>query len=329
MSDFSLRKWVNSNYDLILFFFFSYFISSLYMNGDQYFYSKNYREIQNLDLLSAFRAYQQNLSTREPVYFIFSYFFSKLNIPKEVFCSIANCILFAGLKKYFFEINVRRSIVYLILYTNFYLLVLYFAADRLKLSCIFLLFWFLSSSKLKNGYLILSIFAHVQSLIILVGIYIASLKKLVPFTCERFAKYIIFTLFFLVIAYLLREHMLSKFLAYFLGFEDRFNPLEYLKLLLMFYFSWRLTRNHFLVVALFFPIFVALFLFGPDRVNMIGYLVMMYFGLLVNRGINFPVLATLCYMAIKGVFFYLAIFITGDGFDNRFSEYLSNLNFLH
>jgi hypothetical protein len=328
MIKFHKENWLNLNFEFIIFFVISYTVSSFYLYGDQYHYALNYKEMQNLDLISGFHSYQKNLSSSEPVYFFLTYLFSNLGISKLFFCSLANCILYATLKKYFYKIKLNCVIAYLILYTNFYLLVLYFSADRLKISFIFLLLFFVSTSRIRNTYLILSVLAHSQSIILLICTYLPSFRRIVVDRNLNRQKIIINIFIFGLILFFMWEHISNKLSTYYSIFKDRNDIFEYWKLTVFFIFSLYLSSKKYIVILIFLPIFAALFLVGPDRVNMIGYIVMMYFATLVNGGVNFPLLATTLYFGIKGIFFYWTIYTYGDGFyDTNFIDYLI-LNFL-
>lgn len=74
-----------SRIDLVLFFLLSYIVSFYYINSDQFHYLKNYQDIKNVDLLSAFNSYRGNLSSSEPIYFLFSFYFQMLEYQKFYF----------------------------------------------------------------------------------------------------------------------------------------------------------------------------------------------------------------------------------------------------
>ena len=68
------------------------------------------------------------------------------------------------------------------------------------------------------------------------------------------------------------------------------------------------------IVFLYFPLFIAIFLIGGDRLNMFGYFIFLYYALQVNRGVNFGVIATSIYYLFKTYEFILNIFLYGEGF---------------
>ena len=65
---------------------------------------------------------------------------------------------------------------------------------------------------------------------------------------------------------------------------------------------------------IFFPLFIAVFLIGGERVNMIGYFVFLYYALPINKGFNFGVLLTSAYFLAASFGFTINIIEHGDGF---------------
>jgi hypothetical protein len=305
---------IKSNADLGLLFILSYVICSYYVNADQFHYLKNYNDMKHAKFLHAFQLYRANLGTREPIYFLMAYFFSNLGVSKVLFSTACNCFFYLHLKKYLFSINLNKFLIYAILFSNFYLLVLYFSDDRLKLAFLFLILWLQSKSRLKNTYLFLSIFSHVQILISLAGIFLIKFRDEPLFQKFNLVKLTTTLIFVIAVYILLSDHIYAKAQIYIVQFIDRYDFYQYIKLLIFFIFTLILTNRWRTVTILFLPLFVALFLFGPTRVNMMGYLVMMYFGVHVNRGLNFPVLTTSVYFGFKGVLFFLGVILAGDGF---------------
>ena len=67
----------------------------------------------------------------------------------------------------------------------------------------------------------------------------------------------------------------------------------------------------------FLPLFVAIYLVGGDRVNMIGYIFSMYYCLPYRSGFNFGVLITSIYFLYANLNFVNNILLYGNGFHNN------------
>ena len=83
---------------------------------------------------------------------------------------------------------------------------------------------------------------------------------------------------------------------------------------LLFLASIRYAYSKINVVVVFLPLLPILFVLGSDRVNMIGYLLFVYFTFRHNRGLNAAVLATSAYLFWKGGYYLYWLFETGNGF---------------
>lgn len=65
---------------------------------------------------------------------------------------------------------------------------------------------------------------------------------------------------------------------------------------------------------MFIPLFMAVFLFGDERINILGYFIFLYYALFVRRGLNVGVLITSVYFAYASYGHLVRIFKYGNGF---------------
>ena len=68
------------------------------------------------------------------------------------------------------------------------------------------------------------------------------------------------------------------------------------------------------VIFMFIPLFIAVLLVGGDRINMISYIVFLYFSLPIKKGLNFGVIVSSVYFMVATIFFVGNILLYGDGF---------------
>ncbi|MGB4344290.1 MAG: hypothetical protein WBJ03_11825, partial [Moraxellaceae bacterium] len=147
-------------------------IAPFYYGGDQLQYSIFYESAVDMDWADSYEYYQSVLGSKEPIYFLLV----KLSAPfleRVYFSSVLNGIL-AGLIYYYFSLFNVALIFRFIFSVNFYLLVLLFAAERLKLGFIFLSLAFLWGDRVRLALLGISILAHTQIGLLVVGFYLAN-----------------------------------------------------------------------------------------------------------------------------------------------------------
>ncbi|TVU83839.1 hypothetical protein FQP85_08675 [Pseudoalteromonas neustonica] len=160
-------------------FGFSILISFYYIGGDQVHYSKVYSAIEGMPLKQAFLYYYQNLSSSEVIHFLYVYAGSNLGVPKALWLSIVNVMLFHVFIKFLLRVGFSYFLAYIIVITNFYIYMLYFAGERLKFGILFLLLSYCMylEGKLRKGVIcvFLAIISHVQILLYYIGVLSYSL----------------------------------------------------------------------------------------------------------------------------------------------------------
>lgn len=139
------------------------------VNGDQLHYIKFYDELPNLSFLEAYIAQNNMLSSLEPGYLFVTYIASSfLGLDRQIFFSIINSTI-AYLVAFWMVKNRVSIIVFLLTAVNFYVLVLFFSADRLKLAFLFFVLYLLTTNKYKFVFFLMSMFTHVQMVVFLIS----------------------------------------------------------------------------------------------------------------------------------------------------------------
>lgn len=303
-------------------FLSSLLIGPLHSEGDQLAYVAAYRAVDGLAILDAFEEYRRYLDSAEIVHFLVIWIGSNLGVDKNLLMSSANALLAYVILKLFRKWRGAFWISAVFVLSNFYILVLYFTAERLKFSFIFVVLSFIYAESIRASvsFATLSILTHVQNLIIYTSVVfstaIPGLKSLRRFRGGGLAGVIgliSIGLLFYLFGDMLVEHILTKANVYASGNVKEFHE-DVLVMLVLFIASLYLASNKFLVVLVFVPIFVFLFILGSDRINMIGYLCFLYFGIKINRGFNIAVIGTSSYLFAKGLHYLFFLFTTGNGF---------------
>mgnify|MGYP001131354646 CR=1 FL=1 len=301
-----------------LFFLYSFALVSPYEYGDQFHYRRLYIFLENLPIGDVSAAGKTFVGAAEPISLYLLWLGSNLGVDKDVYISIWNSIFLFGL----FLLCRRYRVGFLffiLLLTNFYVVVLMTGAERLKFSFIFIVYSILLNKYqvLSRTLLFVSLFAHIQSIVVFISSFV-------------YFKYKEFGLFLLTFRSNLRIIMIV-FILIGLGFFFYFQLSGQLVSKVSFYFGWRssfdifkisilfslaiiISRRRFGFILLWLLFIPLVLLFGGDRINMIAFFVVVF--ALVDEGKtnNVLFLALMVYFTLKSVPFVGDIFDYGNGF---------------
>jgi hypothetical protein len=202
-----------------------------------------------------------------------------------------------------------------IVLTNFYFYVLFFAAERLKVSFIFLTMALVYVNGSKFYFFsILSVISHIQVLAVYVMLFFreALIEFLRIITSGKIKKIILigFIVLFLTLV-VMSGQIIEKFSAYAVtGFDIQ----SVYKLLVFYFMTLVYSRNRLDVTILFIPLFIAALMIGDERINMFGYFVFLYYAIPVNKGFNVGVVLTSVYFLYKTIIFVHNVIVNGNGF---------------
>jgi len=296
-------------------FVVSYLILPFYSAGDQISFRHVYEILPNLGFLEGFFYYNGALDSQEPGYFLLVYVFSGF-MAKDLLMSLLNAALGYYLGLWLISKNVSWRIIAL-LSLNFYLLVLFFSAERLKLSLLFVLMASAYSGVFRYSYLCFAIFSHVQTALLLVSKLCANISiSMLRMFRGRLALRLLFSLvgalFMAGLLFTLREHILSKMEVYMALGGD---VTQLIKPLIFTAFTLYYARHRwFEAISMQAPIILAAFIVGGNRVVLFSYFVFMLYGLQFRRGSNFGVYLFSTYFFVKGLIFITNIISYGTGF---------------
>lgn len=301
-------------------------IGSLYSDGDQRIYTSVYNAIGNMGISQAFAFYTYWLTSIELTHFL-TIWLASGHVSKVLLFSFINTLLASLTIKFFDSLKVHFLVTASFILTNYYIYVLYFAAERLKFAVIFIVAaaWLYSSKKLRIFSVLLSILSHFSMIIVYVGIF-----------AERFARIfskflsagkiplglnLIFILGLIILIPIALPFALDFFSTKFMAYYGNNSPDELVRGLIFLCLTLIYTPKSYkkrYVIILFLPLLLAIILVGGDRVNMFCYMFFLFFALQYNKGLNFGILITSLYFLIKTIFFILSIVYFGHGFASIF-----------
>jgi len=300
----------------LLLFGFSFVVSPFYTGGDQFFYRAVYELLGNssANVFEDFETYREQTASSEPIYFIVAKMLSPF-FAKDLVMSVFNGLLTYLIVEWLLRRRVCWPVV-VVLLTNFYLFVIFFAAERLKFSMLLLLAANLFASK-RYLFGAFSVLAHVQGVFLIASAAAAKIPRsfggvlrgrLSSLSKGKIAVACIAT----ILLFFLADHIVQKYDSYSdgeNGLAAIFRPAVFL--LMTFFYARRRYAEAFFVHM---PIIIGAFLIGPNRLVMFSYCIFLYYALSVRRGLNFGVLVTSLYFSVQGVVFLKNIIYFGNGF---------------
>lgn len=297
-------------------FLISYFLADFFYLGDQQFYNKFYQDSCGLNLSESFFLYQNILGSSEVGYFFVVHFVSCF-VNKILFNSLVNAVF--SYLIVFRMLQLRVSYIFIFfLSTNFYFLVILLSAERLKFCLFFVMIFFLYKPLVRYFYLLLSVLAHIQIVVILPAIFSKSIIILMTRMYHGFlhksAIFFIIIFCFLIFVFLFySSHITDKFLVY--NSKNGGNVISELKPVLFFLLSIFYSRNHKMeLIVSFIPIMVASYYVGSERLVVFSYFIFMYYVFISGKNMNIIVLIICFYFSVQGVLFINNIFLCNDGF---------------
>jgi len=300
-------------------FLLSLAYSRAYLYGDQVLYRNFYESLSSANIREIL--YLQLISTgsSEPLYGFIAWLGAQTIQDKDVFFSIVNSIFCILLFRLLLKNKASAFFVFL-MFSNYYIFVLLGPAERLKVSFLFLLAA-ASGERFTRTLLFLgaATFSHFQTLILLAARLSGHLAS---FKFSRFIRLrliVPFGLGALIVVSAMSYFLSSPFLPALLGKVEAYRgergieSLRELSILgILALFVLKSKKAEFVLIIL--TLFAAAILLGPERVNMIGFVLFIYFVILERQSNHPAVLSLMGYFSVKGMFFVNAVFERGTGF---------------
>lgn len=293
-------------------FVFSLMIDSFYTEGDPSLYRKVYEELIGVNLEDGYTLYSTNLDSKEFVHFVLSWLASNIGIERDIFNAVSSAILAYVAMLVFYERKASVLIAATIVLTNLYFILLYTTTERLKIGVIFFCLSLLFRNKSIRFYafVFVAIISHAQILVLYLSMFLYKFYKDLPkllLKREIPKEFLLIILLFLVSLSFTFEQISSKFISYYV--ERDLNDL--VRAGLFFTLSLWYSKNKIEPIIVFFPLVIAIFFLGGERLNMFAYFIFLYYALPVRSGFNVGILLTLAYFSFSSIDFISGIIRDG------------------
>lgn len=301
-----------------LFFAYSYFLISNYTYGDHRSYRPLYKALAYADFSEVFEVSQHYITANDGFSFYILWLGAIAGIDKDIFIALANTILLLGLYITANKYNINKTMFFLML-TNFYIIVLMTGAERLKFAFILLILAEITEKKwLKVIFSSLSIFAHLQSLILIGSTILGSFSQKIidALRGNKLPVRIVFSFFAVVLlglffVYYKQDDIWLKFRSY---ASDVIQFSEIFQIAALLIAAVYFAKNKIALLFSFIPLGVSVLILGGQRVNMIAVIVAILFFWKEGKP-NHPFMyALMLYFSIKSIPFVSNIINYGDGF---------------
>ncbi len=295
-----------------------YLLQSKYIAGDQGAYWKFYETISDAPLNKVSYLGYYWLGAIEPIHLYVMWIGSILNIDKNLYVTIYNLLLVFGLFL-FLQKNKVKILPQILIFGNFYISVLLFAAERLKFAYILIVYSQLVPVIWSNFFLLISPLAHLQSTLILVLAYIGTLtedlKKIITRLTLR-KRFIREGTFFAVLLSILIFFSLNTLIFKIGGYISLglFSLSDFINFFGLFIVTFYLSKEKFKFSLMYLPLIVPLILLGGFRINMVSFTISTFFIIKENKASNPIYLLILSYFFYKNFIFLDKIISTGSGF---------------
>jgi len=307
-----------------LIFLFTIIVLPYYTGGDQILYIKAYEFANDHStFIHSYLIFKAYTGGAEPISFLLYYLGSSLTIPKIFFDATLNFFLVFYIVKILNIYNISNFSIIILVLTNFYLMVLYLVAERLKISFLFLSigsYWYLENKRKSVFFYLLSVLSHFQMIILLTSIYtsnlILSLRKFTQTYKFKFKSLFLFSfiIFILFILYFMAHDAILNKVAFYAQHGNK----SVLKLLIFYllslYYAKKINKSLIKLSIIFLIFSFVILIIGEGRINLFGYMIFLYYSLQYKKGLNFGFLITSFYYLFKTIIFFESVILYGNGF---------------
>lgn len=298
----------------IILFIFSMVIGSKYIGSDQKYYREVYNQLKNYNISNGYFYYSINLNSIEIVHYLIDWIFCRI-LPKDIIMSLFNALLGIITYRILRLWGSNRINALFIVFTNYYMLVLYFAAERLKFGfIIFGIGILLKNIKAKEYIYLMSILAHIQMGVLFLAIktekFVKSIKKFI-LNAKISLSILISIIFIISVSFIMSKQIITKITHY--AFEN-IKFIDIAKIMVFFIFSYIYSKSKEKVVYMFLPLIFATFIIGSFRINIFAYFLMLYFCFPNKKGYNIAIFITNIYYLYTSINFITLIFKYGRAF---------------
>ncbi len=298
------------------------FICSLYLfghyyGGDQEHYKNFYISTLNASIYDISTLQRHYTGSAEPAYGYIIWLASNLNLDKNIFISIVNAF-FAVILAFTIKRFNGTIALCVVVFTNYYFIVMITAAERLKFSYIIILISMAIGTRLGKTIFLGSVLFHFQSLInlALAGFNFAT-KRMASrkLSFVDLVIYVISALVSIPIIYYLYNN-------YALNIIDKASSyslkggvvIQVIPIIVLTSFAFFIGKSKREVLSYFIPLIILVLILGGSRINMIGAVMLFYLSLKYSKYFHPLMIILYIYYAINSVLFIQNIIIYGTGY---------------
>ena len=294
---------------------FSWWWLPYYHDGDQRYYTSLYNMLKVYGIADALALQKQVIGASEPVYVSIMWVFARA-LDKIAIISIFNGVLSAVLYGWLSSRKASAPFI-LLIFTNFYLLVLLTSAERLKFGYLFAVSGLLFPLLGRVVLIILSLFTHFSFILVVIPVVLGEKASEIVTLVRRGSKRAIWSLVTLGIAgaaiggfYVSNLYAYQDKAAHYLSYDlPEIAEVAILSLVAVTVSSSKVKSS----VMMILPV-VATYALGGDRMNMLSTTVFIYLVTVENKTSNPLVLAVLAYLSYKSVGYIQNVYLYGTGF---------------
>lgn len=294
--------------------FFVMYVNPYDVNGDQYYYRELYNScFFDPSFDDQWQCYVDNTGSAEPVYF-YIVKFAQHFLSKDVFVVIADSVLAFAMVSLVFRYYKNcwhRHLFIVLLLTNYYAIVLFFAAERLKFGFVFLLLGLLAQTQLRRIPLVLlAMITHTQMSMMVAPYFVSRAFRMQGGFLKKAAVVTLPLLLFGVMYFFLKGHIESKLVALNnsdIGFGAT------LKILFFLVIAGVSVRRFEPIVA-GLPLLFSAYYFGSDRVAILAFILYMAYVIAYKKRMDALLVLFMLYFSFKSIDFVSNIIVYGNGY---------------
>lgn len=309
---------LNALFYALIIFVISLSLSPLFVNGDQEAYHGFYNScFKYEELLQEFKCYNSSLGTQEPIYFLITKIFHFF-VSKDVLMASINAIIVFLFVKLVCRLHLKSNFIhvfFILFLLNYYVVVLFFSAERLKVSILFLLISFFLIGGKSLLAKVLMILTHMQMIFIYFVDFIYHLfnknnKKL----WAKFVMVIGGAILLGVIYYYMRDHIDRKVIGYSSRVaESESSLISSLKSLIFALLTYISVQKN-IVILIHVPLIIGANILGSGRILIMSFFVYIACLIYFKGKIDFLGYIVLFYFAFKSIGYWQNVIRYGTGF---------------
>ncbi|WP_340245672.1 hypothetical protein [Sulfitobacter pontiacus] len=302
----------------ILTYYASQVLLAHYINGDQFYYNNFYLALKQAPLARVMELQLVHTGSAEPLYGYISWLFANMGFEKNTYIALTN-VLFTVVVGLALKKSGAEPIVFLLLATNFYFVVLLTSAERLKFAYICFALVFALPAKTRIVFALIAPLFHFQMLVNYASLFLGRLAELRAKDLKKKSTLLPLTTLTIIAAFSAKyvvdsfgDPIFDKFEHY--SSIQIFTLDDISKVIGLIIVSLALGVRFSILFAYMFPIAVGVVILGPERVNMIGFVTVLLVAAKVDKLMNPIFLILLSYFSFKTIGFVGNILTHGNGF---------------